>query len=346
MGYSQKIKYQNTWIFMVGVLEWENKQEFGSFDKRGRVDAKLLKFYRESGVPESQITYIKDKEATTAYVREAYMKLLSQTSKGDQLIFYYCGHGYKNNKKQVCFVNYSGAEWTVNEIVRTAVENFKGSSALFLSDCCNSGGLVDECKKYANRNFAALTAVVPNDVSTGNWTYSNALLYGFQGKSYVDLNQDKKITLSEIAQYIDLEMAIVEGQKSYSFVPGSLTDFEIKANVALKTNPRVGEHVWVRYDKDDYLGFITATNQEGKYNVRYYSYLNNETEWLESNDLRTFKVVQDFKVGNKVQVYDDIEGGWFPAKVLKKAYNLHYIHYDGYGAVFDVWVGPNKIKKP
>ena len=57
---------------MIGVLEWADKVSFDSFDKRGRLDAKILKHFKDSGVPEDKIVYLKDKQSTTDAVRAAY----------------------------------------------------------------------------------------------------------------------------------------------------------------------------------------------------------------------------------------------------------------------------------
>ncbi len=117
---------KNTWVFMVGVLEWSDKNEFASFDKRGRVDAKILKFFQDSGIAADHIVYIKDKEATTSEVKKTFANFLKKANKDDQLFFYYCGHGYHNDKNNVCFANYSGGEWTANEIVKAVDMNFAG----------------------------------------------------------------------------------------------------------------------------------------------------------------------------------------------------------------------------
>lgn len=336
---------KNTWVFMVGVLEWSDKNEFASFDKRGRVDAKILKFFQDSGIAADHIVYIKDKEATTSEVKKAFANFLKKAKKDDQLFFYYCGHGYHNDKNNVCFANYSGGEWTANEIVKAVDMNFAGKTAFFVADCCNSGGLADEAQKYKTKNFVALNSVVPKDLSTGNWTFSNALLYGLQGKNFVDTDNNGSLTLTELAQYIDQEMAIVEGQKAAYYVPQNLKNLAITNGIAKRKDKKIGEHVWVDYDGDDYLGFVTATDPTKGLNVRFYSYTNNELEWVAANRTKPFKCQFDFSVGALVSVYSAYDEKWMKARVLKKFSCLHYIRYEGYGSEWDEWVSPDKIKK-
>ncbi len=336
---------KNSWVFMVGVLEWSDKNEFASFDKRGRVDAKILKFFQDSGIATDHIVYLKDKEATTSEVKKAFANFLKKAKKDDLLFFYYCGHGYHNDKNNVCFANYSGGDWTTNEIVKAVDLNFAGKTAIFVADCCNSGGLADEAQKYKTKNFVALNSVVPKDLSTGNWTFSNALLYGLQGKNFVDTDNNGSLTLSELAQYIDQEMAIVEGQKAAYFIPQNLKNLAITNGIAKRKDKKIGEHVWVDYDGEDYLGFVTATDPTKGLNVRFYSYTNNELEWVATNRTKPFTCQSDFSVGALVRVYSIYDEKWMKARVLKKFSCLHYIKYEGFGSEWDEWVSPEKIKK-
>ena len=41
-----KTGFDRTWVFMVGVLEWEDANTFASFEKKERVDAKILRFFQ------------------------------------------------------------------------------------------------------------------------------------------------------------------------------------------------------------------------------------------------------------------------------------------------------------
>ncbi len=336
---------KNTWVFMVGVLEWADKNTFASFDKIGRVDAKIVKFFQDNGIPSNQILYLKDKSATTNEVKAAFAAFLKKAKKDDQLFFYYCGHGYHNEQNEVCFANYRGGDWTASEIVKTVNENFAGNTAIFTADCCNSGGLADEVQKYQNKNYISLNSVVPKDVSTGNWTFSNALLYGLLGKNYVDKDNNGTLTLGELANYIDEEMAIVEGQKAAYFVPETSKNWVLTSGIGKKKEKRIGDHILVDYDGEDYLGFIVGSDREKGINVRFYSNTNNETDWVEPSEAKPYIIKPNYALGTKVKVFSEYDQKWLPAKVIKKFSSLHYINYTGYGSEWDEWVGPEKIKK-
>lgn len=49
-----------------------------------------------------------------------------------------------------------------------------------------------------------------------------------------------------------------------------------------------------------------------------------------------------WKTGDKVMVEEN--GKWYPSTVLQVRANEWFIHYDGYDAKYDLWVGPSRIK--
>ncbi len=334
---------QNTWVFMVGVLEWKDANNFASFDKKGRIDHKILNFFKNIGVPENQIFYFKDSAAITDLLNTKLKNVLAKTDSDDTFFFYYAGHGYKNDKSEVCLASYdcgNGIEWNVNSIVSTIANNFKGKQVLLTADCCNSGGLAVAAKKYGNEKIVALNSVVPKDVSTGNWTFSNALLYGLKGENFTDTNDDKKVSLGELADFIDLEMAVVEGQKSAYYIPENLKNWVLTDNVPAKTSNKIGNRVNVDYDGTNYLGRIIEESNN-KFNVCFYSYTNNETDWVTPERTKKLQLL-NFAEGATVQVL--YEKKWYPAKVLKSFAGLHYIKYDNYDESWNEWVNKDRIK--
>src|SRR2546423_12589487 len=70
---------QKTWIFVVGVLSWKHSETFGSFPVKNRRDNTLVDFFKEKGVPESQIVYLQDKQATQQRIDSAFTEQLKKT---------------------------------------------------------------------------------------------------------------------------------------------------------------------------------------------------------------------------------------------------------------------------
>lgn len=94
---------QRTWFYFVGLLEWKDKQRFSSFPQKNRRDAILLDVLRSKGVPENQIVYLKDSEATAAKIAESFPRFLQQAKAGDTVIGCFCGHGYKSADNKTAF---------------------------------------------------------------------------------------------------------------------------------------------------------------------------------------------------------------------------------------------------
>ena len=338
-----KTGFSKTWVFMVSLVEFSDTS-LASFDKEGRIDSKILNFFKNNGVPPNQIVYLKDKQAATSSIRAEFANFLKRATKGDKLFFYYSGHGYINEKDKVCFATFKGDEWSAEEIVSTVNNNFAGDKAFFTADCCNSGGLAKEVQKYPQREYAALNSVVPTSTSTGNWTFSNALLYGLQGKNFIDYNNNGNITLEELAKYIDEEMAVVEGQKAYYYIPTSMKNWVVTNNVPIKKNLLVGSRVMVDYGGEDYMGFVEEADAKNNFKIRFYSYTNNETEWLNISRLKPFACSKDYKIGTKVKALSRYDEKWYPGKVIKKFLCLHLVHFDNYDSEWDEWMAPKNIE--
>jgi hypothetical protein len=113
---------EKTWVFVVGALSWKHTEMFGSFPVKNRRDAALVDFYKQSGVPNTQIVYLQDKQATQARIDSAFAGQLTKLGPDDLLIVYYCGHGSKAEEgDDVYLASYdSGDEgvsgWSVNSI--------------------------------------------------------------------------------------------------------------------------------------------------------------------------------------------------------------------------------------
>src|SRR3979490_3067494 len=63
---------EKTWVFVVGVLNWKHGEMFGSFPVKNRRDAALVDFFKKSGVPEAQVVYLQDKQATQQRIHSAF----------------------------------------------------------------------------------------------------------------------------------------------------------------------------------------------------------------------------------------------------------------------------------
>src|SRR4030088_1093566 len=131
---------QKTWGFVVGVLSWKHSETFGSFPVKNRRDNTLVDFFTQSGVPESQIVYLKDKQATQQRIDNAFTEQLKKLRADDLLIVYYAGHGSKSDDgNDVYLASYDAGDdeiegWSVNSIPGK-INGSKCSRVLWLIDC-------------------------------------------------------------------------------------------------------------------------------------------------------------------------------------------------------------------
>src|SRR5690348_16283436 len=75
----------HTWVFAVGILEWEHPEIYASFPAamKDRRDAQIVKYFKDAGVPAKRITYLRDADATKLHIQQAFRTLLDKTAKGD-----------------------------------------------------------------------------------------------------------------------------------------------------------------------------------------------------------------------------------------------------------------------
>jgi hypothetical protein len=347
---------EHTWVFAVGILEWQHADIYASFPAamKNRRDAQLVKYFKDAGVPAKHITYLQDAAATKERIQRDFRALLDETDKGDLLIFYFAGHGSRDSDTgEAWFANYDAGNsndsaWNIRSIFAAIDKHFSGNRVLLLADCCHSGALYEECRRRnrddgdAELAYAALTSSYSHNTSTGNWTYTDSLLAGLRGESQVDLNHNEVIELNELAQYTDLELAFLDGQKSMFFAAPAFPRAAKLAAVEDEPTPRIGQRVEVKYKDHWYRAKIIDVDGD-QAQVHYAGYDDTWNEWVGPERLRPYQPAQ-FAEGDKVEVEWSQDKKWYPATIRKAWYGLHLVHYDNYESSTDEWVGPGCIR--
>jgi len=357
---------QRTWVFAVGILQFQHKDMFDSFPEKNRRDAQLIDFFRQQGVPESQILFLKDAQATSRRVQNSFPAFLSKAGPDDLLVFYYTGHGYKSDDERTTyFATYDTGEnldgWETDAIVRDIERYFRGSRALLAADTCFSGNLAQQTRQLGRRvSYATLASATSNHTSTENWTFTEMLLAGLRGKSFADMNGDGEVTLAELAEDIRQDMVFAEDQKAVFTTTG---DFQPQMELAVaerKIDPLISSRLEVRSEGDWYKArVIDARN--GTYRVHYFGYEDTDDEWVtrrqfrlpssmamdsraETNANLEAKRSNDYRIGANVEV--NWHGKWYSAKILEAKDGRHFVHYAGYDDSWNEWVPDNRIRRP
>jgi hypothetical protein len=280
---------KRTWVFFAGLLEWQDNK-FGAFPQKNRRDEVLLNVLRQRGVPENQILYLKDSQATTARIKSEFAAFLKKPKAGDTVFVYFCGHGYKSkDHKNTFLASYDAGVnegWKVEDIPEAIEQNFKGSMAILTLDNCYSGALNEAVKaRKSNISYAVLTSSHFNSFSTGNWTFTESLIYAFRGDAFIDDNHDGKVTLDELESNSKDDMAFAEEQLAqFDFTNGLNRQFVV-ANAKPLTSKRIGERVEVKSGNKWWTGFI-IDEKEGKYRIRYYGFEESDDEWVTTEQIR------------------------------------------------------------
>jgi hypothetical protein len=281
-----------TWVVAVGILEWQHSDSWDSFPQAGRKDAELVEFFKQAGVPQNQILFLKDREATKERIQRSMARLLARAQEGDMLIFYFTGHGAQDERGATYFANYDADDdfaqtaWSVRSIFDTIERNFRGSKVLLTADCCYSGALANEAaRRKTSISYAVLTSSRSNSLSTANWTFTEALLSGFRGNAKADQNLDGEIELSELAHYARARMWSVEEQRTAFTTTRDFSPEMGLVEVWKRGNSRLRERVEVLWEDDWYPATILEV-RGAKYKIHYDGYDAQWDEWIDAARLR------------------------------------------------------------
>jgi len=357
---ADELEPAKTHAVVVGVLEW--KHGLTPYPKRNRKDQELRDLLVKRGTPAANVALLLDRDATLPKIRDAVTKTARAAGPGSTLLVYYAGHGMPSGGGDFCFANYEmvpgktkETAWSLKELGETLAREFKGKRVFLCADCCFSGGLEVVVDRLDRAGIAAanLTSAGPANTSTNNWTFTQSLIDGLAGEPLVDANGDGRITLGEIAGEVREAMRHREGQQHGFKAKRVAEDFVM----ARASGPRpkgagakfpLGSYVRAADKGQSRVGRVVAMKDE-LYTVQFYDYSDKRNASYAVKDLKASAgdigrsaVVLD--VGVKPDCEVEWQGTWWPAKLLKTQGGKYYIHYIGYDASWDEWVGKDRFR--
>ena len=317
------------------------------------------------GVPAENVTLLLDGDATLAKIRAAIAKSVGNAKPGATLIIYYAGHGWPTGDGDYCLANYDVQKggprnaWSMKELGDTLARDFRGKQVFLWADCCYSGGLQMVVDALAKRPIAAfsLTSAGMANTSTRNWTFTQSLIDALRGDAIVDDDNDGNITLLEMRDEVQDAMQHLEGQ-AYGFRAHAIDDRYIMAKSTSSrqhhdSNPSLpaGTYVEASDRGSRRFGRVIASDS-GRVTVQFYDYTEKRVVQFDANHVvrstRTPRAPTLLDVGVKPDCLVEWRGAWYPSKVLEhKLQNgkpLVRIHYLGYDASWDEWVGSERIR--
>src|SRR5690606_25579175 len=127
-----------------------------------RKDQELFDRLAALGVPAAQRTLLLDEAASASAIEAALTQAVARAPAGSTLLFYYAGHGLKDDEGRIVFAS---SEIRVGQLDRTGLHlarlpkllsGFKGRRVILLADCCYSGGLIAVAAELSRRGLQAL----------------------------------------------------------------------------------------------------------------------------------------------------------------------------------------------
>lgn len=349
---SNRFDKKNTYAVIVGVLHWKDPN-IGTFPLEGRQDRVLKETLIRRGVPEKNILYLEDQQATKERVLDGLTSLAKLAGPKSTFVFYYAGHGALVDGSHF-FYNYDINHHNLNKtglsvatLKRILIQHFRGERLLLFADCCFSGILgqvAEEVSRTLGIYANALTSADDSTVSTDKWTYTEALISILSGSSLADEDQDGVITQDEASRFIADEMNFKEFQLAKSFVMEPTFIFFIsEAAVAQMFVGSFLRGQYVEVKSDDGLRFGRVLDWNG---LRYLVKLvqSEEPIWLDSSLVKkppTFK----FPVGFDVIAHS--HGKTYAGKVMrakKNGFHLVAIAYEGVSAGVSYWFPVENVK--
>jgi len=143
--------------------------------------------------------------------------------------------------------------------------------------------------------------------------------------SYVDLNHDGAVTLSEFAAHVEADMT--GGRQRSTFAHTKAFDAEmVLATAKPPGNSRIGERAKARDSNGDWYA-CRIIDARGKAKNSLIGYEDDEDLWVAPDDLQAIKPAR-YATGAKVEVL--WKKHWYPATVLQAKDGVHLIHYTDY----------------
>ncbi|GEM_PF-1015927 len=342
----------NTYGVVAGVLEWKDPG-FSPFSSRNRKDKELHSLLESQSVQPGNVSLLIDREATVDAMKSAVLTAIDKAPEGSTFIFYYAGHGVKDNDSRIYFASYDittgkykSTGFDVSWLGDAVRDKFKGKLVWLLADCCYSGALLDEAEKIssAGKNVIVLTSAASCNISTANWTFTQSMIDCLSGLPLADRNGDGIISINETGTELGDAMKYRERQMcGFKLFGVNETAPLVKTSGSVTSGsgdlvpgayymaPKGGDMAAVRILKSD----------NNQVECEFYDYSDKSTVTFTKNELQPIYFV-NYSVGDKIKV--SWEGRWYDAEVKKAQNDFYYIKYAGYEDFWNEWVAYDRIK--
>jgi hypothetical protein len=335
-------------VFGAGLTEFAH-DAFADFDKSTRYDDAFIATLRQRGVPPDRCLFYMDRAATQGVLHQGFTWHISRAVASDILIFFFSGHGTRDDYGNGYLVPYDGrpdsrTQWSAYAVIDAIARYFRGFAALFFLDACYSGAFG---KALADRPlgvpWACLSAAMSTRPTTAASYFAESLVDAFAGRLWLDRDGDGSILLEELAEHIAEELAFTVGQLcSFSASDPRLRRLRIAVASSPRPDPIIGRRVIAR---DRFGKWSMARIEEvyqGQFKVHYVGFNRQWDEWVTPDAVNSWAPVR-YWPGTIVQ--GKSEGGrWLRATVVRELHGVHLVRFVRSGT--EEWLAPDRLRPP
>ena len=202
---TQRDDPRNYFVFIVGVCaQWGGRSKYG--------DIALYEAHRDAWIPDDQIVFLKDDNASKQNCVDSLSKLLENSFEQSTLIFYYGGHGHATG------FNTPGRTFRYKELIRQIEASFRGDRVILLADCCASGNLAEFVRTplALRHSYVCLMSTQPYMEAGADWCMTICWINVLKSKG-------RSLSLSQVIAYMADETAISKGDCLASYCRGAET---------------------------------------------------------------------------------------------------------------------------
>ncbi|MDF1564334.1 MAG: caspase family protein [Deltaproteobacteria bacterium] len=327
-----------------GVAGWPAKE---------RKDRELHELLLARGVPASNLELLLDEAVTRESVLAAIGRVARAAPAGSTFFFYYAGHGARDEAGATHFLAHdsksadlAGTAIGVDAIESSLREAFAGERVVLMADCCHSGALAPVAAALAREKqvqAAALTSAEASNLSTSNWTFTQAVIDGLRGDALGDADRDGLLQLDELGASVAAEMKHREGQR-HGFASYGLPGRAPLAHAGEGPGAAVGPFPAGAYLRAP-VGAghrVVRVREPGAVEslVRFFDYSAFEDRRVKNAELEAI-AYERHPVGAKLRVFWG--GELWDAEVRAVEGDFHRITYPGWDASWDEWILSDRI---
>lgn len=343
----------STFAVIAGVLSFQSPS-LAPFSPRNRKDVELYQKLVHRGVPAANMSLLIDEAVTASALRDAIARQASAARPGSTFVFYYAGHGMRDDAGNPFFAAYDTAgdpastAFSLGDLTRILKSSFRGSRVVLMADCCYSGALKDVAQELSASGLltASITSADASNVSTSNWTFTQTILDALAGDPLLDIDRNGTITIGELGSEVADAMKHREKQRHGFSLNGVSPQLPWgsaqRAPAPSSSHFKVGAYVEANLDGKWQPARVVLSDTRQP-TLRFYNYSDSSDRRVEVARIRDMRF-ERHPVGAAIRVYWG--GKIWDAKVIEADGDFHKITYPGWPAYWDEWVLSDRIVGP